>query len=92
MTRGEAIAFVPQSDVPDMLNIAMQRLAKEPWCELLLQVHDAVLGQIPIEGAKDYCKRIQELMTVPLEIHGRTCIVPVDIKVGYRWSELKKVK
>lgn len=90
MTRGEAIAFVPQSDVPDMLNIAMQRLSKEPWCELLLQVHDAVLGQIPVEGFKENCKRIQELMNVPLEIRGRTCTVPVDVKIGQRWSDLVK--
>lgn len=92
VTRGEAIAFVPQSDVPDMLNIAMERLDNTPWVELLLQVHDAVLGQIPEQDVVNNCKRICELMTVPLLIHGRQCIVPVDIKVGKRWSELQKVE
>lgn len=90
-TRGECIAFVPQSDVPDMLNIAMQRLDQEVWCSLLLQVHDAVVGEMPDDGnVLQYVDRIKTLMRVPLTVGGRTCIVPVDIKIGKRWSALKK--
>lgn len=92
-TKREAVAFVPQSDVPDMLNIAMARLDREPEIELLLQVHDAVLGLIPDDGKLlDRRNHIIQLMTVPLLIRGRQCVVPVDIKIGKRWSELVKVE
>jgi DNA polymerase I-like protein with 3'-5' exonuclease and polymerase domains len=94
ITRGEAIAFVPQSDVPDMLNIAMLRLDEidDYNLELMLQAHDAVLGQADEDSVEEWSELVKKLMTVPLTIHGREMIVPVDIKVGKRWNKLTTVE
>ena len=97
ITRGEAIAFVPQSTVPDMLNIAMLRIRNDAIMRscgvvLLLQVHDALIGQGDANKVAVWAPRLKELMTVPLTIHGRPCIVPTDVKVGKRWSKMEEVK
>ena len=94
ITRGETIAFVPQSDVPDMLNIAMLRLDEvdDYNMELMLQAHDAVFGQADEDSVEEWSELVKKLMTVPLTIHGREMIVPVDIKVGKRWNKLTTVR
>lgn len=95
VTEGEAIAFVPQSDVPDLLNLAILAVSKDPvlqecHVQLLLQVHDALLGQGDSDKKHIWVPRVKELMTIPLTIRGRQCIVPTDIKVGQNWKGLKK--
>jgi DNA polymerase I-like protein with 3'-5' exonuclease and polymerase domains len=93
-TRGEMIAFRPQSTVPDMLSMAMWKIYNDPLCqehgvELLNQVHDAVLVQGNAATKDIWAPRVAELMVIPLEIHGRKCVVPVDYALGKKWSECK---
>lgn len=95
-TEGEAIAFVPQSDVPDMLNIAILRIVEDKTMqdcgvELFLQEHDALVGQGDADKVEIWVPRLKELMKVPLTIHGRLCIVPTDVAVGPNWKAVKKV-
>lgn len=94
ITRGEMLAYKPQSTVPDMLNVAMVRISADPvmqecGVELLLQIHDAVLVQGDEDKVDIWVPRLLQLMRVPLTIHGRECIVPTDCKIGKRWSKLK---
>jgi DNA polymerase I-like protein with 3'-5' exonuclease and polymerase domains len=95
VTEGEAIAFVPQSDVPDLLNLAIRAISgdavmQECGVQLQLQVHDALLGQGDSDKKHIWVPRLRELMTIPLIIRGRQCIVPIDVKVGQNWKGLKK--
>ena len=93
ITRGESLAYVPQSDVPDILDIAIVKIINdkvmyECGVELLLQVHDALLVQGDEDKVEIWKPRLAELMVYPICIHGRTCSVPVDVNTGVRWSEL----
>lgn len=94
-TRKEGLAFIPQSDVPDMMNTALNTLAEQPPCpgfEVLLNVHDALAGQGPANDLEVWLPAIRKAMELPVPIHGRLVRIPVDIKVGTRWSELEKMK
>ena len=64
----------------------LQIWRKYPWVELLLQVHDSILMQIPIL-AEDKIPAICETMKVYLSLaSGREFYVPVDWKSGLNWG------
>lgn len=87
----EALAFVPQSTVADLLNEGLLALynAKLPGVDLLLQVHDSVLCQAPTEGINETMEKVRSLLTIPLEIGGRVMTIPVTVKAGINWMEMK---
>lgn len=94
-TRKEALAFKPQSTVPDMLNMALEKLEEKPPCEdfsVLLNVHDSLVGQGPADKADIWVPAIIKAMSIPVTYGKRVCRVPIDVKVGDRWSNLKKIK
>ncbi len=108
-TLREALGQLEQSPIADLLNLALLRIwlemdtrlniwdAPAPsqpnrvW--LLAQVHDAILG-LYRPGDVGALKRVKELMSIPLGIHGRTFTIPVEISVGPSWSkrEMRKAK
>ena len=89
----EAVAFVPQSTVGMLLNYALERIYHESdilnETDLLLQNHDAVLGQTPDDLLEEHTEKVGRLMTIPLVIKGRELVIPSDLKVGRSWGELK---
>ena len=93
-TRKEGLAFVPQSDVPDMMNQALNILEEQPPCrgfKVLLNIHDALFGSGPADQVEGWLPAIRKAMTIPVPIHGCLVHIPVDIAIGTRWSELEKV-
>lgn len=101
-TQREALAYTQQGTVADVLNLALYRMWAEldtraNVCDaphpnqpnrvwLLAQVHDAVLG-LRRAADDDALRRVRELMTIPILIRGRLCIIPVEIMVGPSWSK-----
>ena len=90
-----AIAYVPQSTVGDLLNYGIIRsypnLPNE-W-DMLAQNHDSILIQVPEETPSMHLhKFFKHYYEIPLEIHNRKFIIPVDIKVGYSWGEMKDLQ
>ena len=90
----EAIAYVPQSTVSDLINqglISMYRSMPDGW-QLLMQIHDSIMIQVP-----DYTDDVQVKKFMryhlerPLEIERRTLVIPVDIKRGKNWGEMKEI-
>ena len=85
----EAYAFIPQSTVADVLNLALIRFYnKYPEIEVMLQIHDAFVFQIPSFEAVN----LKEIFNIPIYINGRTFTIPAEIKVGKNWDEMEKVK
>ena len=84
----EALAYVPQSTVADLVNQALIELNKEGF-ELLLQVHDSIVLQCNEDDVEETVKKVKQVMTRPLEIGGRVLVIPVDTKVGKNWGEMK---
>ena len=86
----QAVAFIPQSTVADVLNYSLARLATllPNGADILLQIHDAVVVQCPEYQVPQVSKIIKACMEFPMTIHGRTLTIPVSIKVGENWNEV----
>ena len=92
MLRG-AVAHQPQNLSVSILDKGLLRV----YTELVLpgngdirikaQIHDSIFGQWRIEKRDYYAPRVLECMRNPVTVHGRTLIIPVDIKYGNNWAE-----
>jgi DNA polymerase-1 len=66
----EALAWIPQSTVANVINIGMRRVYDTiPEAELLIQVHDSIVYQCKKEQADDVIARVQKALevTVPYD-------------------------
>lgn len=88
----EALAFGPQSTVGLMTQYAAQRIYDEyPQCELLLNIHDALIVQCD-ESLVDECiETVGRLMEIPLTLNGQTFTIESDAAFGPSWGELREV-
>lgn len=88
-TLREAIAFVPQSTVGDLLNVGLYRIWSElePTVQTLGQVHDAVLGQVPNKKLDEHLDNVLECMVNPLMVNGRMMTIPSSIEIGHNWGK-----
>jgi uracil-DNA glycosylase family 4 len=93
----DGYSWIPQSTAPDIINrgmVAIYHALRNSGVRILLQVHDALLIQLPIDGAEQISEEILKLMTIPVtirSIHGgpaKDIIVPVDYKLGPNWGEI----
>ena len=91
----EALAYIPQSTVSDILNQGIVRAANalpQDW-EMLLQVHDSVLFQVPTNTEPIHIlKYMEHFFQIPIKIHGVEFVIPIDIRVGENWGNLKKME
>ena len=86
-----ATAFYPQSSVADMIN---QWGINEMWynpekykgVDLLLQIHDSIVIQVPlslgINHASNVLENLQNSLEQKLIIKDKSFFIPVDVKVG----------
>jgi DNA polymerase-1 len=83
----EAIAYAPQSTVGDMLNKGMLEVWRLNCCQLVLQIHDAIVIQYPQEAEDEVLPKVLRAIQVPVELRGgRQLIIPSEAKVGWNWS------
>ena len=89
-----AYAFVPQSTVGRLLQLAIQRIHEElNEYEPLLNVHDEVVGQCKPEDVPYCMKRIKDIIEIPHEVNGRTLIIPCSFKMSdSSWGELESIE
>lgn len=83
----EALAFIPQCTVGVLAEIGMLNASKVEGAEVLLNEHDAILGQCDEGDVSTVVPRVIEAMQVPIEVHGRTLTIPAEAKVGRNWNE-----
>ncbi len=82
-TYNEAVAWIPQSSVGQLINRALVNIDENlPEVELLLQVHDSLAGQFPSHLGGEAERAILEQATVPVECRTGTLIVPMDIRTS----------
>lgn len=96
----QAYAFKPQSTVADLVNRALIRIYddRDPrmyHVELLGQVHDSVLWQIPLSLSTDdimFCvQRIEDYLNPTMEYAGREFHIHTDIKLGVTsWNDIEE--
>ncbi len=89
-----AIAYEPQSAIAQYINDGILAIWKETVyndlpVELLLQIHDAILAQIPDDPVREpaLIARMQELLEFPVELmNDRTLVLPTEAMVGWNWA------
>ena len=85
-----AVAFAGQSMTADAVNKAMIQIWKDGSddIELLNQVHDSLLFQVPEEACVERVGEILELGKAPLVLTGgRDFVVPNEAKIGFNWGD-----
>lgn len=85
----QGLAYIPQSSVAKLLNLAMWRVWNEhdpETMQLLAQVHDAILAQYP-EGRLDILKKVIMLMEIPIPVNGRIMKIGVEAAYGKNWGK-----
>lgn len=100
-THRKGVAFEPQSTVGDMLNLALWRVWWEldEWgpnkgpLQLLLQVHDNIVFQLPEslghDGQRRIVERVLELLRIELHYGAEVVVVPADVECGWNWAPKK---
>jgi len=87
-TLREAIAYIPQSTVGDILNCALWRIWRYcPEAQLLAQVHDSICFQSDESDLPRAIANARRLATFPLRMNGKALVIPVDAKVGWNWAD-----
>lgn len=87
----KAIAFAPQSMTGHQIDMGILNLWRNaPECELLMQVHDSILFQVPWHRHDTHIERALDLLRFPWELRGgREFAVPLEAKVGWNWGEVQ---
>ena len=96
MLRG-AVAHAPQNLSVSILNIGLKKiwkLVKEESGNIRFkaQIHDSVFLQIRNTELERLLPKILTYLNNPVEIHGRTLVIPVDYKYGNSWGDMVEVK
>jgi DNA polymerase I-like protein with 3'-5' exonuclease and polymerase domains/uracil-DNA glycosylase len=92
-----AVAFMPQSTVGVAVNMALSNIfaseeARDLGIQPLLQVHDAIGGQIPeanVEAAQTLLGRLMSI-PIPNPRTGENILIPVELAVGDSWGGVRK--
>lgn len=89
----EALAWTPQSTVAICCSRGAVRLSRISWVDVLLQVHDSVVFQIPFHRL-DSCGlvTIRDALTVQVP-YSDPLTIPWDIAVSEKsWGDVAKIK
>jgi len=87
----KAYAWNPQGSVADYIDQGLVRLrqGKPEWMDLLLQVHDEIVVQCPTEKVSETVEVIRKAICVPIIIHNRPLVVPLEFKTGETWGSME---
>lgn len=89
-TLREAIAFLPQSSIGDLMNLGMFKAWKaygKDSVQFLAQVHDAILVQYKEEIEDEIIPKLLNILPHPLRARDREVIIPCTADVGWNWSK-----
>lgn len=90
-THRAAIAYVPQSSTGEEIDRGIIQLYEKfdhRHVELLLQVHDSILFQVPYDEHKQLIPEVLKTLEVHKELKGgRDFCVPLDAETGYNWGK-----
>jgi DNA polymerase I-like protein with 3'-5' exonuclease and polymerase domains len=93
-----AYAFVPQSTVGTITNIAFTKLQNYiednnlPW-DLLANTHDSYMGQCPLGQEQEFARKQKEFIEIELmNFRGEKFRMKSETQCGFNWAPYKKLK
>ena len=91
---GEAYNYLPQSTVADYINrgmIYIEYVIPED-CDLLMQIHDEVVLQVPIAKTEEVSKMLKEWIEEPVMVKNDMLTIPLEISIGKDWLNTVEVE
>ncbi|WP_417436440.1 DNA polymerase [Idiomarina abyssalis] len=91
----EAIAYMPQSSIGDLMNLGMWKVWKKygrQSVQLLAQVHDAILFQFPESLEHTLIPDLLNLIPHPLQARDREVWIPCTAETGWNWAHIDPKK
>lgn len=86
----EALAFQGQT-LADILDAGMLEVWRQQSCQLMMQIHDAILVQYPEEQEDEIVPLIQAQLRYPIMLKkGREFVIPYGCKTGWNWGNFGK--
>lgn len=87
-TINEGVAWKPQSTIAILIDKILVAIDEQlPWCELLLQVHDSLVGQYPSIKGGEARRAILGLAAIPLP-YPTPLLIGVGLKTSTRsWGD-----
>lgn len=90
-TLREAIAYDPQGSLADILNGGMLSVWRARDCQLLMQIHDAILIQYPENREDEIIPLVLKQLEKPIDLqHDRRLVIPYDATTGWNWGKYKE--
>lgn len=89
----EALAWTPQSTVGEIASRGAVAVSRDlPFVDVLLQVHDSIVFQLPTAQFKtSTLARIKELLTIPVPYPNDPLFIPWGLKASTRsWGDCEK--
>lgn len=91
----DGYSWKPQSTVGIlgcMAWIAVAKAIRPLGGVVLLNVHDSLVVQCPVDVVDKVAALMVEAMTIPITIKGKTFTLRIDTDVGYNWGKRKEKK
>jgi|SRR5579872_3006857 len=89
----EAIAYDPQGSLADILNRGMLQVWRDRTCQLLMQIHDAILIQYREDQEDEVIPLVLGQLRFPIELKGRReFLIPYGVATGWNWGKFDKEK
>jgi DNA polymerase I-like protein with 3'-5' exonuclease and polymerase domains len=90
----QALAWVPQSTVAIAINKAWVNISTHlPTVQILLQVHDSIVGQFPTEQFDEIIPKIAHHCKITIPYPNDPLIIPVSIKTSNdNWGSCTEVR
>lgn len=88
--RGVMLSFRPQASVAGITNQALIKMDERGW-DVVLQVHDSIGIECDESRLVECIVDLEDALACPIEMHGRTMIIPTDTKYGKSWGNLDGV-
>ena len=93
----EMVSWEPQTNVADLCSLGIVDASEElnhldPTAQCFTHMHDGGFFQVKLELAMDAAQIIKRCMTKEIIIDGVPLTIPVEIKMGPNWGQMKTVK
>jgi DNA polymerase I len=86
--RREAIAYDPQGSLADIVNSGMLNVWRRRSCQVLMQIHDAILIQYPQQRENEVIEQVRQQLEHPIILdQGRHFVIPYGVATGWNWGK-----
>ena len=83
----QAIAYDPQGSLADILNNGMLNVWRARDCQVLMQIHDAILIQYPEHEEDKIVGLVRKQLEFPISLaNNRVLTIPYGVKTGWNWG------